>query len=57
MASGMGSNHAVERVAKNAPLTAAFLARGYGESLVRKILGGNMLRLFETTWDQPRRAA
>lgn len=38
-------------------LTAAFLARGYGESVVRKILGGNMLRLFETTWEQPRRAA
>lgn len=31
-------------------LTAALLARGYGEGVVRKILGENMLRLFEKTW-------
>ena len=31
-------------------LTAAFLARGYGAGVTRKILGDNMLRLFEATW-------
>lgn len=38
-------------------LTAALVARGYGETAVRKVLGENMLRLFDATWDDARRVA
>ena len=31
-------------------VTAALLARGYGKVVVKKLLGENMLRLFEQTW-------
>jgi membrane dipeptidase len=31
-------------------VTRGLLARGYGADEVRKILGGNWLRLFETVW-------
>jgi membrane dipeptidase len=39
-----------DSLASLANVTAALLARGYGESVVRKVLGENMLRLFEATW-------
>jgi len=33
-------------------LTAAFVARGFGVGVIRKILGENMLRLFDATWER-----
>ena len=32
-------------------LTDALLTRGYSESEARKILGGNMIRLFKDVWN------
>ena len=34
-------------------LTAGMLARGFGEDAILKVLGGNLLRLFEDVWRQP----
>lgn len=39
-----------DTLARAPNVTAALLARGYGEAVIRKILGENMLRLFEATW-------
>lgn len=39
-----------DSLASTPNVTAALLERGFGEGVVRKILGENMLRLFEATW-------
>lgn len=45
-----------DSLAKTLNITAALLARGFGEQLVRKVLGENMLRLFAATWPGTERA-
>ncbi len=39
-----------DSLARAPNITAALLARGFGERVVRKVLGENMLHLFEATW-------
>lgn len=39
-----------DSLASMANVTAALLKRGFGQDVTRKILGENMLRLFESTW-------
>lgn len=46
-----------DSLASLANVTAALLARGFGEGVVRKVLGTNMLRLFESTWESRTEAA
>jgi membrane dipeptidase len=38
-------------------VTDAMLARGYGDSVVRRILGGNWSRVFRQVWDRADAAA
>jgi membrane dipeptidase len=40
----------IQRAAEFGNLTAALHAAGYGESDMKKILGGNFLRLFTEVW-------
>jgi membrane dipeptidase len=40
----------LEDVSRLPALTAGLAARGYGADDIRKILGGNALRVFRTVW-------
>jgi membrane dipeptidase len=40
----------LDRLSDYANLTAAMAGRGWGEGRIRKVLGGNWLRLFEAVW-------
>jgi membrane dipeptidase len=40
----------IETPEKFANLTVGLLRRGYGEADIRKILGGNWLRVYEAVW-------
>jgi membrane dipeptidase len=45
---GMATYTSIPTYKEFAPLPAALLARGFSETEVRKVLGGNLMRLFET---------